>query len=518
MELISNLAFFVVGILISAVCALFICRKLIRVASLTATANLEAERSTLLVQLEASQKRSTEISSEVSDRERRIERLVDERGQEIARRSAAEEQTKRIPELERQISETRERLDATSIRLVELEKQKSELTTTLEKDREALFEKVQLVDDAKKQLSGMFAELSAVALQSNNQQFMNLAKQTLEGFQEGARVDLEQRQKTIADLVSPVKLSLDKVDLKIQEMEIARAGAYEGLKQQMTTLAATEQGLRTETSNLVKALRSPKVRGVWGEMQLRRVIELAGMLEHCDFVEQDSVNTEQGLLRPDVLIRMPGGKTVVVDSKAPLEAYLEAIALDDDTARNLKLKDHARQVRNHITALGKKSYSDAFQTTPDYVVLFVPGEAFYTAAIDQDPALIEYGLEKGVILAAPTTLIALLKAVAYGWREESLKENALKISELGRELYDRLLKMGGHVTKLGRALGNAVESYNSTIGSLENRVLVTARKFKDLSVTNGNGAEIEQLDPIERVPRLLQAAEFSSPAEPTLTQ
>lgn len=364
----------------------------------------------------------------------------------------------------------------------------------------------------------MFAELSAVALQSNNQQFMNLAKQTLEGFQEGARVDLEQRQKTIADLVSPVRVSLDKVDLKIQEMEVARMGAYEGLKQQMTTLAVTEQGLRTETSNLVKALRSPKVRGVWGEMQLRRVIELAGMLEHCDFVEQDCVKTEEGLLRPDVLIKMPGGKSVVVDSKAPLEAYLEAIALDDDTARNLKLKDHARQVRNHVTALGKKSYSDAFQTTPDYVVLFVPGEAFYTAAIDQDPSLIEYGLEKGVILAAPTTLIALLKAVAYGWREESLKENALKISELGRDLYERLVTMGGHVTKLGRSLENAVESYNKTVGSLENRVLVTARKFKELSVTNGNGTEIEQLEPVERVPRLLQASEFSSPAEPSLTQ
>jgi DNA recombination protein RmuC len=508
MEFIPNLAFFILGILITAAGALLVCRKLINAASQTAAAKGEAERSTVLAQLEAAKKRNAEISSAVSERERRIEHLVEERAEEIARRSAAEEQTKRIPVLESQMAETRERLDATSIRLVELEKQKSELTTTLEKDREALVEKVQLVDDAKKQLSGMFAEVSAVALQSNNQQFMDLAKQTLEGFQKGARADLEQRQKTIADLVSPVKLSLDKVDLKIQEMEIARAGAYEGLKQQVMTLAVTEQGLRTETSNLVKALRSPKVRGVWGEMQLRRVIELAGMLEHCDFVEQDSIATEQGLLRPDVLIRMPGGKTVVVDSKAPLEAYLEAIALDDDIARNLKLKDHARQVRNHITALGKKSYSDAFQTTPDYVVLFVPGEAFYTAAIDQDPALIEYGLEKGVVLAAPTTLIALLKAVAYGWKEESLKENALKISELGRDLYARLVKMGGHVAKLGRALGNAVESYNGTVGSLENRVLVTARKFKDLSVTNCNAAAIEQLEPIERVPRLLQAPEF----------
>jgi len=518
MESIPNLTFFLLGILISAVGALLICRKLINAASLTATANSDAERSTLLAQLEASQKRGAEISAEVSERERRIEHLLEERAQEIARRSAAEEQTKRIPDLESQMVETRERLDATSVRLIELEKQKSELTTTIEKDREALVEKVQLVDDAKKQLSGMFAELSTVALQSNNQQFINLAKQTLEGYQEGARVDLEQRQKSIADLVSPVKVSLEMVDRKIQEMEVNRVGAYEGLKQQVLTLAETEQGLRNETSNLAKALRAPKVRGVWGEMQLRRVIELAGMMERCDFLEQSSSKTEEGRLRPDVLVSLPGGKTVVVDAKAPLEAYLEAIALDDDNQRNARMKDHARQVRNHVTMLGKKSYCDAFDATPDYVVLFVPGEAFYAAAIEHDPSLIEYALKLGVVLAAPTTLIALLKAVAYGWREESLKENALKISELGRDLYDRLVKVGGHVAKLGKSLGNAVESYNQTVGSLETRVLVSARKFKALSVTNGSGTEIEQLEPVDRVPRLLQAPEFSSQSEPSLTQ
>jgi DNA recombination protein RmuC len=517
MELIPNLAFFVAGILFSAVAGLLICRKLINAASQTAAAKGASERSTLLVQLDASQKRGAEMSVEVSERERRIEQLVDERGQEIARRSAAEQLTKRIPELESQIVETRAKLDATSLKVVELEKQKSELTTTLEKDREVVVEKLQLVDDAKKELSGMFAELSAVALQSNNQQFIDLAKQTLGGFQEGARVDLEQRQKSIADMVNPVKVSLELVDRKIQEMEVNRVGAYEGLKQQVLTLAETEQGLRNETSNLAKALRAPKARGVWGEMQLRRVIELAGMMEHCDFLEQSSTQTEEGRLRPDVLVSLPGAKTVVVDAKAPLEAYLEAIALDDDNQRNAKLKDHARQVRNHVTMLGKKSYCEAFNPTPDYVVLFVPGEAFYAAAIEHDPSLIEYALKLGVVLAAPTTLIALLKDVAYGWREESLKENALDIIELGCELYERLAKMGDHIARLGKSLEGAVDSYNKTVGSIEGRVLVSARRFKDLKVTIAKGSVIEQLGPVELVPRLLQASKFTTQVE-TLTQ
>lgn len=509
MDFIPNLSFLILGILISAVIALFVGRKLMAVASQTATANGEAQRSVVLAQLEASQKRSAELSSELTGREATIEHLLEERSEEIARRSAAEESAKRIPALEGQIAQTGKELEAASAKLVELEKQRVELATTLEKEREAFVEKVQLVDDAKTQLSGVFAELSAVALQSNNQQFMSLAKQTLEGFQAGARVDLDQRQRTIAELVAPVKQSLEKVDLKIQELEVARAGAYEGLKQQVTMLAETEQGLRTETSNLAKALRSPKVRGVWGEMQLRRVIELSGMLEHCDFFEQDSVQTEEGRLRPDVLVNMPGNKTVVVDSKAPLDAYLEAVAVDDDNIRKAKLRDHARQLRNHVTLLAKKSYSEAFKPSPDYVVLFVPGEAFYAAAIEHDPSLIEYALRLGVVLAAPTTLIALLKAVAYGWREESLKENAKEISELGCELYERLGTMGGHVRRLGKSLENAVDSYNKAVGSVENRVLVSARRFRDLKVSVAEGAEIEELEPIERIPRLLQAPEFS---------
>ncbi len=506
----TNVGPFVLGVSITAVAAWVINRKLIKATMQATTASAEAERSKLETQVENVQKRHIELTEELACRESRIEQLQEERAQEIARRSAAEEQVKRIPELEEQVGEVQSRLNTTSARLLELEKERVELATTVEKDREAVAEKLRLIDEAKTQLSETFAALSSEALKSNNQQFLDLAKQSFETLQSGARIDLEQRQKAIAELVTPVKQSLENVDLKIQELEVARAGAYEGLKQQVITLAETEQGLRNETSNLAKALRSPKVRGVWGEMQLRRVIELAGMLEHCDFIEQGSVKTEEGSLRPDVLVNMPGGKIVVVDSKAPLDAYLDAIAQDDDNARNARLKDHARQVRNHVTLLSKKSYCQAFQPTPDYVVLFVPGEAFYAAAIEFDPSLIEFALTQGVVLAAPTTLIALLKAVAYGWREESLKENALEISDLGHDLYERLATMGEHVAKLGRSLDNAVESYNKTIGSLENRVLVKARKFKDLSVTNSKRSDLDQLDPIERVPRLLQAPEFAS--------
>ena len=518
MESIPNVAFSVVAVVIIGVVALLICRRLISGAKKTEITKAEAERSLLMAQLETSQKTNDEMRAAMFEKETRIESIQKEHNEEIARRASAEQQVKRINELQEELSKERASLELASSRVLQLEKEKSELSIAAQKDRESFAEKVQLLEEAKKQLSGTFAELSSTALQSNNQQFLALATKTLEGVQDGARLELDHRRKNIEDLIAPVKESLQRVGLQIHDMEVNRKGAYEGLQQQVLSLSQTEQSLRNETANLAKALRAPKVRGVWGEMQLRRVIELAGMLEHCDFLEQSSLETEDRRLRPDVLVRMPGDKTVVVDSKAPLEAYLEAIALDDDGLRNAKLVDHARQVRTHVTNLGKRSYCDALNTTPDYVVLFLPGEAFYAAAIEHDPTLIEYALQLGVVLAAPTTLIVLLKAIAYGWKEESLKENALEISNLGRELYERLSTMGEHVAKLGRSLDTAVESYNKTVGSLESRVLVKARRFKDLSVTNGNRSELDQLEPIERVPRLLQASEYSSPTEPPAMQ
>ncbi len=386
----------------------------------------------------------------------------------------------------------------------------SELETKLQEERKRAEEKLALLDGAQQKLLDVFKALSADALNSNNQSFLLLANATLEKFNESAKGDLEKRQQAITELVKPVQDSLAKFDSRVQELEKARIGAYESLGEQVRSLLRTQEQLRSETSNLVKALGRPTVRGRWGEIQLKRVVELAGMLDHCDFYEQESVNTEDSWLRPDMLVRLPGQKTIVVDAKAPLEAYLEANETEDDNIRKTKLSDHARQIRSHITALGKKSYWNQFQPSPEFVVLFLPGEVFFSAALEHDPSLIEIGVDEHVILATPTTLIALLRAVAFGWRQEKIAQNAQDIAELGRELYKRIADMSEHWRKLGKSLGSAVDSYNKATGSLESRVLVSARKFKDLETT-AIGDEIEELPPVDRVPRELQIAEMVAP-------
>lgn len=386
----------------------------------------------------------------------------------------------------------------------------SELETKLQEERKRAEEKLALLDGAQQKLLDVFKALSADALNSNNQSFLLLANATLEKFNENAKGDLEKRQQAITELVKPVQDSLAKFDSRVQELEKARIGAYESLGEQVRSLLRTQEQLRSETSNLVKALGRPTVRGRWGEIQLKRVVELAGMLDHCDFYEQESVNTEDSWLRPDMLVRLPGQKTIVVDAKAPLEAYLEANETEDGNIRKTKLSNHARQIRSHITALGKKSYWNQFQPSPEFVVLFLPGEVFFSAALEHDPSLIEIGVEEHVILATPTTLIALLCAVAFGWRQEKIAQNAQDIAELGRELYKRIADMSEHWRKLGKSLGSAVDSYNKATGSLESRVLVSARKFKDLETT-AIGDEIEELPPVDRVPRELQIAEMVAP-------
>lgn len=357
-------------------------------------------------------------------------------------------------------------------------------------------------------LRDMFAGLSAQALSRNNEAFLQLADTRLRQARSEAVADVDARKKAIEDLLAPMARTLERVDADVRDAERRRAKESTELLQRVAMLDGQSRDLQAETRRLVDALKRPGVRGRWGELQLKRVVELAGMLSHCDFSEQETVDTGDRRIRPDVIVRLPGGKAVIVDAKVPLDAYLRALEAPDEATRTALLADHARQVRTHVSQLGGKSYFSDVVGSPEFVVMFLPGEMFFSAALEQDPSLIEFGVERKVIPASPTTLIALLRAVAYGWQQQAMEENARQISELGRSLYDAVRIMAKHVADLGGRLNGSVDAYNRAVGSLEGNVLVKARRFKDLQAAS-NADDIDSIEAVTRVPRALQAADLT---------
>jgi DNA recombination protein RmuC len=389
------------------------------------------------------------------------------------------------------------------------------LQSELERDRAVHAERLKAYQEAEARLRESFQALSSEALHSNNQVFLHLAETRLAQSRAEATAAVDARKKAIEELLAPMRTTLDKVDREIRESELRQTKSGAELIEKLRTLDTVGQDLKFQTARLVDALKRPGVRGRWGELQLKRVVELAGMLDRCDFEEQSTItapgsDAPDRRLRPDVIVTLPGGKHVVIDAKVPLDAYLKALEAPDEASRQALLADHARQVRTHLMQLSAKGYAAHVNPSPDFVVMFLPGEMFFSAALEQDPSLIEFGigLEQRVIPASPTTLIALLRAVAYGWQQQAMEENARKISELGRNLYDATRKLGEHFENLGSKLKGALDAYNGAVGSLEGNVLVKARKFKEYQAANG-GEDIKAIEPIDRVPRMLQAAELT---------
>lgn len=387
-------------------------------------------------------------------------------------------------------------------KIIALTEARSKLESEIEQTRKHFNDQLAFVESAKEKLLENFKSLSLDSLNQNNSSFLHLAKSSFDTLNQLNLKELDQRRTEIKDTVNPIYETLAKFESKISELEKNRIESFTNLYSHFNFLKESQEKLRGETANLVKALRTPHVRGRWGELQLKRVVEIAGMLEHCDFVQQESVDTDEGRLRPDMTVRLPGKKSIIVDSKAVLHAYLEAAQTEDETLKKELLLQHANHIRTRITELSRKSYWEQFEESPEFVVLFLPGESFFSSALEVSPLLIEEGVSEKVILATPTTLIALLKAVSYGWKQASLTENATHISQLGKELYKRLLDMRGHFEKLGNQLSASVDSYNKTVASYETRVLVSARRFKDLKSIDGND-EMEIIEPIEKTTRAL---------------
>jgi DNA recombination protein RmuC len=387
------------------------------------------------------------------------------------------------------------------------------LRSLLDQERASAADRQATHEEARELAAGVFAELSSKALEQNNAQFLALADARLMEARQAAQGDLDQRRQAIEQLLTPLADQLGRYEQGLRLLELERQRAYTGLSAQVVQLAESQERLQSETRNLVTALRSPATRGRWGEMQLRRVVEMAGMLEHCDFDEQVHTVGEEGRLRPDMVVHLPGAKRVVVDAKVPMQAFLDATDATDDAIRKTHLVNHARQLRVHIDALSKKSYWQQFDDSPEFVVAFIPGDPLLAAALEHDSSLLEHAVTHHVLLATPTTLIGLLRAVAYGWQQDALAENAREVQQIGRELYKRLATFGEHMARTGRSLNGAVDAYNKAVGSLERNVMPQARRFQELGV-GGSDKEVPILDQVDAVARSVQASELNGPLRP----
>lgn len=425
---------------------------------------------------------------------------------EVAR---LQERAERLDQLEADLAARDEHVGNLQEEITHFREERRALETQLAERNKALEEQRAMLDESREKLKESFEALSSEALRKNNQSFLDLAKEALLGQQNESKSELEKRKQAIEEMVRPLKETLTEVTKQVSELEQKRASAYATMGEQVRSLMESQTTLQKETRNLVQALRAPNQRGRWGEMQLRRVVELAGMLDKVDFDEQVSKDTEEGRQRPDMIVRLPNENTIVVDAKTPLIAYLDALECQDEDQKRALLADHARHVRRHIEQLSNKNYSKDFKQSVELVVMFIPSEPVLSAAIEQDSSLIEFGAEKKVLLATPTTLIGLLRAVAFGWRQEALARDAHKIAEAGAELYNRLTKMSDHFARVGKNLDTAVGAYNDMVGSLETRVLPKAREIKELQQST-HLAVIEELKPLDKKTRAIQAPEMAA--------